>query len=319
MPHVALNGVELFYESTGEGGPTVVFCHEFAGDYRAWEPQVRAFARLYRCVTYSHRGFPPSSVPQDPAAYSQDILIDDLLGLLDHLGLNKPHLVGFSMGGSVVLNFALRYPERCQSIVVVGTGAGTTNRQRFEADIERTVALIRAQGIEAFADVYGRGPNRLPFLRKDPYGWQIFRAQLAQHAADGQALTMLGVQLRRPTVYDLESALPGLSVPTLIVTGDEDEACLDPALFMKRLIPSAGLLIIPQSGHAVNLEEPALFNGAVLEFLRLVEAGRWAHRGGAVTTSMLPPTASARPRLPRAEPRVRATQRARAAGRRAPM
>ena len=134
MPHVALNGVELFYEITGDG-PPVVFCHEFAGDYRAWEPQVRAFARLYQCITYSHRGFPPSSVPTDPAAYSQDLLIDDLLGLLDHLGLDQTHLVGFSMGGSLVLNFALRYPARCRSIVVVGTGAGTTNRQRFEADV----------------------------------------------------------------------------------------------------------------------------------------------------------------------------------------
>jgi pimeloyl-ACP methyl ester carboxylesterase len=287
MPHVALNGVELFYETTGDG-PAVVFCHEFAGDYRAWEPQVRAFARLYRCITYSHRGFPPSSVPTDPEQYSQDLLIEDLLALLDPLGLAKPHLVGFSMGGSVVLNFALRYPERCRSITVVGTGTGTTNRERFEADVERTVALIREQGIEAYADVYGRGPNRLPFLRKDPYGWSIFHQQLAQHAADGQALTMLGVMLRRPTIFQLESALQRLEVPTLIVTGDEDEACLEPALFMKRHIPSSGLLMMPQSGHAVNLEEPALFNAAVLDFFRLTEAGRWARREIA-STSLLPP------------------------------
>jgi len=287
MPRAALNGVELYYESTGDG-PPVVFCHEFAGDYRAWAPQVRAFARLYRCITYSHRGFPPSSVPTDHLAYSQDLLIADLLGLLDHLELGRAHLVGFSMGGSLVLNIALRYPERCHGIVVVGTGAGTTNRERFELDVARTVALIREQGIAAFADVYGRGPTRLPFLRKDPAGWAVFRAQLAEHSADGQALTMLGVQLRRPTVYDVGPALRGLRVPTLIVTGDEDEPCLEPSLFMKRSIPSSGLLVVPQTGHAVNLEEVALFNTAVLDFLRLVEAGRWAERSE-VSPSLLPP------------------------------
>jgi len=128
MPHVALNGVELFYEDSRSDLPPIVFCHEFAGDYRAWDPQVRFFGRAYRCITYSHRGFPPSSVPDDPAAYSQDLLIEDLRALIAYLGLAKAHLVGFSMGGNVVLNFALRYPSLCRSIVVVGTGAGTTNR-----------------------------------------------------------------------------------------------------------------------------------------------------------------------------------------------
>ena len=111
MPHVPLNGVELYYEDAGGSFPPIVFCHEFAGDYRAWDPQVRAFGRAYRCITYSHRGFPPSSVPDDPEAYSQDLLIEDLRALVEHLGLERAHFVGFSMGGNVVLNFALRYPE----------------------------------------------------------------------------------------------------------------------------------------------------------------------------------------------------------------
>jgi pimeloyl-ACP methyl ester carboxylesterase len=286
MPHVALNGVELYYESTGDGAP-LIFCHEFAGDYRSWSPQVQAFARLYRCITYSHRGFPPSSVPSDPAAYSQDVLIEDLLGLMDHLDLRQAHLVGFSMGGNVVLNFALRHPERCRGIVVVGTGSGTVNRERFEQDCARTVALLRTQGIQAFADIYGRGPTRLPYLRKDPLGWQVFHDRLAEHDATGQALIMEGVMLKRRTIFQLESELVELRVPTLVMTGDEDEACLDPALFMKRKIPGCGLLVVPQTGHAINLEEPALFNAAVLEFLRFVEAGRWAERAS-VTTSLLP-------------------------------
>lgn len=286
MPRVALNGVELYYEETGDG-PPVVFCHEFAGDYRSWDPQVRAFGRSYRCITFTYRGFPPSSVPNDPEAYSQDLLIEDLRALLDHLGIEQAHLVGFSMGGSVVLNFALKYPRRCRTIVIVGAGSGTTNRARFEQDIEHTVALLGERGIDSFAETYAEGPTRQPFKRKDRHGWQVFKRQLADHSPIGQALIMLGVLRRRPTIFQLEERLHDLDVPTLIVIGDEDEPCVDPAVFLKRHLLSAGLLVLPQSGHAVNLEEPALFNAAVLEFFRLAEAGRWAQRTS-VTTSLLP-------------------------------
>ena len=286
MPRVALNGVEIYYEDTGTGYP-VVFCHEFAADYRGWDPQVRAFGRSYRCITFSYRGFPPSSVPESPEAYSQNQLIEDLRALVEHLEIKDAHFVGFSMGGSVVLNFAIRYPQLCRTIVVVGAGSGTTNREQFERDIDRTVELLRERGIEGFAEVYGEGPTRLPFQRKDPHGYAVFRRQLADHSATGQALTMLGVIRQRPTIFALESQLHALDVPMLVIIGDEDEPCVDPAVFMKRHIPSAGLLVLPQSGHAVNLEEPALFNAAVLEFFRLAEADRWARRTS-VTTRMLP-------------------------------
>ena len=279
-----VNGIELYVEHTGHGFP-IVFCHEFAGDYRSWDPQVRAFGRLYRCITYSQRGFPPSSVPDDVEAYSQDALIEDLRQLLAHLDVQHAHIVGFSMGGSVVLNFALRYPELCRSIVVVGAGAGATNRPRFEQDIDQTVDLIRSFGIRGFADTYAEGPTRLPFKRKDPHGWSVFREQLAQHSPVGQALTMLGVMRRRPSLLSLE--VDQLRVPTLIVIGDEDEPCVDVAVHLKRHIATSGLLVLPQSGHTVNLEEPALFNSMLLEFFRLVEADRWAARP-AVSTSLLP-------------------------------
>jgi pimeloyl-ACP methyl ester carboxylesterase len=201
--------------------------------------------------------------------------------------MERAHFVGFSMGGSVVLNFALGYPELCRSISVVGTGAGSTNRQRFEEDVRATVELIRQRGMGGFADIYAEGPTRLPFKRKDPHGWAIFRDHLKEHAADGQAYSMQGVMLRRPSIFSLESGLRQLAVPTLVAIGDEDEPCVDVAVFLKRTIPSAGLLVLPQSGHTINLEEPAAFNAAVLEFLRLVEADRWSRRE-AVTTSLLP-------------------------------
>ncbi len=286
MPRANVNGVELYYETWGEGFP-VVFCHEFAGDHRSWAPQVSACARRYRCVTFSYRGFPPSAVPEDPAAYSQDHLVEDTVGLCRYLGIDRAHFVGLSMGGSLVLNLAIRYPELCRSIVAAGAGSGTTNRERWATDIARSVELLTGQGIEAFADVYSQGPTRLPFRRKDPLGWSVFRAQLAEHSALGSALTMQGVQLRRPTIYELEADLLRLRVPTLVLIGDEDEPCVDPAVFMKRTIPACGLVVIPQSGHTINLEEPALFNRAMLDFFAMVEADRWATRE-TISTSLLP-------------------------------
>ncbi|MFQ5880352.1 MAG: alpha/beta fold hydrolase [Dehalococcoidia bacterium] len=171
--------------------------------------------------------------------------------------------------------------------MVAGCGAGTVDRERFLRDVQRVAQRMEAEGMEAIADTYARGPTRLPFLRKDPRGWSEFRDEFASHSALGSACTFRGVQLKRPTVFQLEDKLTKLQVPTLIVIGDEDEPCVEPAIFMKRKIPSAGLAVFPQTGHTLNLEEPDLFNRAVLDFLTTVEAGSWAARAD-ISTSLLP-------------------------------
>jgi len=101
---------------------------------------------------------------------------------------------------------------------------------------------------------------------------------LADHSPLGSALTFRGVQGKRPSVFDQQTHLRGLTVPTLILYGDEDEPCIDASVFMKRSIPSAGLMMLPQTGHTLNLEEPDLFNRAVMDFLTAVEEGTWAQR-----------------------------------------
>ena len=105
------DGTSLYYEDTGTGTP-VVFVHEFAGDSRSWEPQVRYLSRRYRCVTYCARGYPPSDVPDDSAAYSQDRARDDVLAVLDALAIERAHVVGLSMGGFATLHFGLAHPRR---------------------------------------------------------------------------------------------------------------------------------------------------------------------------------------------------------------
>jgi pimeloyl-ACP methyl ester carboxylesterase len=276
---VADDGVKLYYEETGSGLP-LVFVHEFAGDHRSWEPQVRCFARRYRCISFNARGYPPSDVPEDVARYSQARARDDVAAVLSHLKIERAHVVGLSMGGFAVLHFGLAYPEKARSLVVAGCGYGAEpdRREQFRRESEATARMFETLGSEKTADTYGAGPWRVPFLNKDPRGWQEFRDQLAGHSAKGSALTMRGVQMHRPSLWDLAEDMTRLEVPTLIMTGDEDEPCLNACLFMKRTIPAAGLVVIPKSGHTLNLEEPDLFNRAVQDFLTTVDGGRWTLR-----------------------------------------
>ena len=282
MAHAVVNGVRLYYEEAGQGLP-MVFVHEFAGEAASWAPQMRFFARRYRAIAYNARGYPPSDVPEDPAAYSQMIAMEDIKGVLDHLGIKKAHICGLSMGGYATLIFGLVYPERALSLTVAGCGYGSvsTDRAAFHQDVEVVAKRFEQEGMAAVAQFYSKGPTRVQFIDKDPKGWQEFHDQFARGSAKGHALTMRGVQLSRPSVFDLEKSMLNLEVPTLIMTGDEDEPCLEPALFMKRKIASSGLVILPKAGHTINLEDPEAFNRALLDFLTAVDAGRWPRRNPA--------------------------------------
>ena len=297
MPTARVNGLSLFYEDVGEGIP-LVFVHEFAGEARSWHLQVRFFARRYRTIAFNARGFPPSDVPEDPKAYSQDLAVEDIRGMLDALDIKKAHICGLSMGGYATLHFGLRYPERALSLVVAGAGYGSVagERERFRRDVEETARRFEQDGMKAVAEFYTKGPTRVQFSDKDPAGWQEFYDMFCRQSATGHALTMRGVQMTRPSVYELEAEMERLTVPTLIVTGDEDEPCLEPALFMKRKIRSAGLVVMPKAGHTVNLEDPEAFNRAVLDFLTAVDAGRWPLRNpGSVSASAILPPEPAKP------------------------
>jgi pimeloyl-ACP methyl ester carboxylesterase len=279
MPTARVDGIGLFYEEVGAGVP-LVFVHEFAGDYQSWHLQVRFFARRYRTIAYNARGYPPSEVPKDPAAYSQERAAEDIRGLLDALGIRKAHICGLSMGGYATLHFGLRHPDRALSLVVAGAGYGSVpgERERFRRDVDETARRFDTEGMAGVASFYTKGPTRVQFIDKDPKGWQEFYDQFVAQSAKGHALTMRGVQMSRPSIFELESAMERLEVPTLIMTGDEDDPCLEPAIFMKRKIRSSGLVVIPKAGHTINLEDPDLFNRTLLDFLTAVDAGRWPLR-----------------------------------------
>jgi pimeloyl-ACP methyl ester carboxylesterase len=273
------DGVGLYYEETGSGAP-IVFVHEFAGDLRSFEPQVRYFSRRYRCILYNARGYPPSDIPADVESYSQARARDDIRCVLDELKIDKAHIVGVSMGGFAVLHFGFAYPGRALSLVVAGCGYGAEpgKRQQFADEALRTAAEIADRGMAEVSKTFGTGPGRVQYRNKDPRGYAEFLERLAEHSTLGSANTRRGVQARRPSLWDLVDKMKALDVPTLIATGDEDDPCLEPGLLMKRHIGSAALVVLPNTGHALNLEEPDLFNRFCDDFFHQVESGRWPRR-----------------------------------------
>ena len=273
------DGIRLYCEETGTG-TALIFVHEFAGDIRSWEPQLRHFGRRYRCVAFNARGYPPSDVPESPAAYSQTLAADDIKAVLDHLAIDRAHIVGLSMGGFATLHFGFRHPHRALSLCVAGCGYGAEpeQRNRFRAEADEIAGFIKSAQMPAFAEKYAYGPTRVQFENKDPRGFAELKRMLAEHSALGSANTQLGVQRERPSLFDLVEDMKRLSVPTLVLLGDEDWPCLLPGILMKKSIPSAALSVIPNCGHTINLEAPDEFNRILGEFVAQVDGGRWPMR-----------------------------------------
>ena len=283
MPHItAGDGVRLYCEETGEGS-AIVFMHEYAGDWRTWEPQMRHFSRSHRCVTYSQRGYPPSDIPNDSGKYSQDRFRDDVIAVMDALKIDKAHVVGHSMGAATALHVGIRYPERSLSVTAAGCGYGSSADPRkveeARAASRETGKMFASETMQAAAARYGDGPTRQAQKNKDPRGYAEFIKMLGEHSSLGHSLVMLNLQAKRPSLWEMEAELKKFAPPLLVLGGDEDEWCVDASIYLKRIVPTAGLCVIPRSGHTITSEEPAKFNAAVAELIASAEAGRWlAHR-----------------------------------------
>jgi len=279
MPYANSKGLQLYYEEAGKGFP-IVFVHEFAGDLRSWEPQLRYFSERYRCIAFNARGYPPSDMPESVSQYSQAIATDDIANVMRDLGIRKAHIIGCSMGGFATVHFGLRYARLARSLTAVGVGYGSDpdKRAQFARDTEVMARRFEELGTPEAISTYQVGPARVQYQNKDPRGFREFCGQFAEHSALGSANTLRGVQARRPAVYSLERGLARMKVPTHILTGDEDNQCLEPGIFIKRVCPAARLTVMANTGHAVNVEEPDLFNRLTDDFLTLVDSGRWRPR-----------------------------------------
>ena len=280
MPYaVTRDNVRLYFEEAGSGTP-ILFLHEFAADHTNWEPQMRYFSRGHRCITYSARGYTPSDVPKSASDYTYKHFYTDALAVLDHLKIDKAHLVGLSMGSYSSLQIGINAPERALSLTLAGVGSGSdlATLDEFRKQCQANADELEQKGSEEVAKITRDAPSRIPFLLKDPRGHADFYAALARHDSLGSANTVRSFQGARPSMFTFTDAVRKVPTPTLIICGDEDENCIAPSLFLKKNIPASGLAMFPKSGHVLNLEEPALFNEMVERFVTLVEAGRWPVR-----------------------------------------
>lgn len=276
MPYIDATGVKLYFEESGEGYP-IIFVHELGSDSREWEAQVRYFARAYRCITFNARGYPPSDVPDDPNLYGWEFAIDDIAAVMHGLAIEHTHLIGLSMGAYAALLFGLRYPNKTSAIVAAGVGSGSAPSQR-DAWLRETSILARAfteRGMDAMARKMAHGQTRVQLKYKDTRSWQEFQERLRHHSPRGMSNTTARCQALRPSLHDLRDQFATMRTPVLLALGDEDAPCLETNLMLKTALPNAGLWICPNTGHAINLEEPTTFNAQVDSFLAAVERGSW--------------------------------------------
>lgn len=280
MPHITdRDGVKLYYEEAGQGTP-IVFVHEFMGEYRSWEAQMRYFSQRYRCIAFNARGYPPSDVPEQVEAYDFEHQRAGILAVLDGLKIVKAHIVGLSMGAFATFYFGMKWPERALSLTLAGIGSGSMPdaRARFKQESEAAADKLLADGWEKNAAARTQSPTRVQLQNKNPRAFAEFVELIKKHSAQGSALTLKGYQALRPSLDDFKEQMAKCQVPALIICGDEDEPCLDASLMLKRRMPSAGLVFMPQTGHACNLEEPEQFNRACERFFHQVESGQYRMR-----------------------------------------
>ncbi len=251
MARARINGIEIDHEVGGRG-PALLLTHGYSATGRMWAPQRPALEPAWRVITWDMRGHGETDSPADPAAYGEPLTVADMRGLLAHLGVGRAVIGGLSLGGYMSLAFHLRHPDMVRALVVCDSGPGYRNDAARTQWNER--ARARAGDLEARGLAVLEGGSR-----------EMREAMARHHSAQGLAHAARGMLAQDgPAVID---SLPGIRVPTLIVVGDRDTPFLAPSEYMARKIPGARLVVIPDAGHASNIDQPAAFNHALLTFL----------------------------------------------------
>lgn len=271
----ASDGTQIYVEENGHG-EAIVFAHEFGGDWRSWRPQIDHFGDRYRCIRYCARGFLPSDVPDSRDHYGQDQSTSDLLAVADSLELSRFHLVGLSMGSFTSLAFALEHSERLISLTLVGCSSGPTGerqRARYRKELKTEIAFMDTQRGDGRVLWYLDNPayHRMP--EKQPLAWRDYCDNLRAQSVKGARNTISTLHWNRISLFEKEDALRALSVPTLLIFGDQDYRLIEPTNeFLALLLPNTRICKIENTGHLVNIEEPAIFNQALEA--HVFEAGR---------------------------------------------
>lgn len=249
MPFASVNDVSLYYERHGIDGPVIVFAHGRGGNHMSWWQQIPAFAHDHRCLTFDHRSFGLTRNADD--GRDQDAFANDLARLLDHLDIDRVHLVGQSMGGRTCLDFAVRHPDRVDRMVLASTIAGVVD--------PALAALVTQHG----------GPPRELLPRVLSEGFRTREPMLSFLFAQIEALNHVhgspfALARRGASADDLARC----AVPTLLLVGDQDKVAPPAAIeWMKNVLPCASYHLVPDTGHSVYYEQPAIFNALVRRHL----------------------------------------------------
>ena len=265
------DGISLYYEDTGSGNP-ILFIHEFGGDYRSWAHQVPVFSQAYRCITYSARGFLPSSVPDDRSQYGQVQATTDVLAVINHLDLTKVHLVGTSMGSFTCLDFSLKHPEHVLSVTLVGNSSGPRDederKEYRRVWIGEEVRLREAQGNNGAVAVLEKDPAYQSLQQNEPAAWFTYAENLRQQSVEGAIHILSTLHWNRHSLFDLEPKLRSFDKPVLLITGDDDHYLVaETNAYLNRVLPNSVWHNFEGTGHLVNIEKSAEFNGLLKNFI----------------------------------------------------
>jgi pimeloyl-ACP methyl ester carboxylesterase len=249
VPTEVLNGFEVAYDVSGDG-PAVLFTHGYQASAAMWAPQRQGLADAYTVITWDIRGHGASGIDDDPSLYSQELMLDDMRALLDHLGIDRAVLVGHSLGGFASLRFYLAHPDRVSGLVLFGSGPGFRDpdaRQKWNDMADRFAGSVEAKGLEILKRA-GREVSEAKHRSATALG-HAARGILKQH--DSKVMDAIGT----------------ISAPTLVVVGTEDKQFIGSSEYMAKKIPGARLEMIDGAAHAANMEQPDAFNRALRSFL----------------------------------------------------
>jgi pimeloyl-ACP methyl ester carboxylesterase len=252
VPLFNRDGVNLYYETHGDGSP-VVLTPGFSGTTRMWKPQIAPLSAASRLILWDKRGHGQSDSPDAPEDYSQEIVVDDLAALLDHLGVQRAVIGGLSLGGYTAMRFFAKYPSRTRALILADTGPGYRNPDRMKewTDGRAQVAdMLEQKGLEGY------------FSSQEGDLGYTSATDIPHRSATGLANVARYV-MKDPPLVPAES----ITVPSLVIVGERDTPFLAASEYMASRIPGARYALIPNAGHAANLDNPEAFNKAVLDFL----------------------------------------------------
>ena len=250
------DGVKIHYEVHGEG-PALLLTHGYSATSQMWRGQIEPFSKHFKLIIWDMRGHGRSDYPEDQAAYSEEATVADMAALLDAVGAETAIIGGLSLGGYMSLAFNLAHPRRVKALLIIDTGPGYRKdepREGWNQNALRTAERYETEGLARLA------------------GGRVEMRTSRHRSADGLARAARGMLTQRDA--RVINSLPGIAVPSLVVVGANDTPFLAASDYMAAKIPGARKVIIPNAGHAANIDQPAAFNDAVLGFLAEAASGR---------------------------------------------